>query len=240
MWAAAVVLVATMTVTGCASGAATGEAGDGDASPRATTTPAASTPAPEATPTTAPAADPLAAVDTIVVTAAGLSLRQGESELAALDVVAAPLDEAVALLTRVLGEPRPDGLDESHCRPAQTRWGWGAATHIGTPDLYTDAGTLTFTARDAAVETPDGREVRIETTGGLAVGDPIASLDAATDATMKDGASDAANHGLGIVYDLDRTAEIFDGEWSPHGASVYSTDGVIEVIRSTSTLKDFC
>lgn len=238
LWAAAAVLVATMTVAGCASGAAPGEAGDGDATPRATA--AASTPAPEAAATPAPAPDALASVDTIVVSAAGLSLRQGGAELAALDVAAVPLDDAVALLTRVLGEPRPDGLEESHCRPAQTRWGWGTATHIGTPDLYTDEGTLTFTARDATIEAPDGRTVRIETTGGLAVGDPIASLDAATDATVKDGGSSDAGSSLGIVYDLDHTEEISGGEWSPHGASVYSTDGAIEVIRSTSTLKDFC
>jgi len=240
LWAATAVLVATMTVAGCASGAATGDAGDGDATPRATATAAASTPAPEATATPAPAPDALASVDTIVVSAAGLSLRQGESELAALDVAAVPLDDAVALLTRVLGEPRPDGLEESHCRPAQTRWGWGTATHIGTPDLYTDEGTLTFTARDATIEAPDGRDVRIETTGGLAVGDPIATLDAETDATVKDDFSPGPGRNLGIVYDLDRTEEISGGEWSPHGASVHSTDGTIEAIRSTSTLKDFC
>jgi hypothetical protein len=239
LWAAAAVLVATMTVAGCASGAAPG---DGDATPRATATAAASTPAPapEATATPALAPDPLASVDTIVVSAAGLSFRQGGSELAALDVAAVPLDDAVSLLTRVLGEPRPDGLEQSHCRPAQTRWGWGAATHIGTPDLYTDEGTLTFTARDATIEAPDGRNVRIETTGGLAVGDPIATLDAETDATVKDDFSPGPERSLGIVYDLDRTEEISGGEWSPHGASVSSTDGTIEAIRSTSTLKDFC
>lgn len=247
LWAAAAaVLVTTMTVAGCAAGAAPGEPGEGSATPRATATAAASTssatPTPEASATPKPTleADPLAEVDTIVVSAAGLSLREGGSELATLDVAAVPLDDAVALLSRVLGEPRADGVEESHCRPAQTRWTWGTATRIGTRDLYTDEGTLTFAARDATLETPGGGTVRVETTGGLAVGDPVAPLDATTDATVKDDFSPGADRNLGIVYDLDRTQEISSGEWNPHGASVYSVNGTIEAIRSTSTLKDFC
>jgi hypothetical protein len=236
-WGIAVVTAAVLSsVAGCAGGDVVGSVPTATAT--ATVTAGAEPPS-TATPEPTPV-DELAAVDTIVVSAAGLSLRQGESELASLDVVAVPLDDAVALLARVLGEPRADGLEGSHCRPAQTRWGWGTATHIGTPDLYTDEGTLTFTARDAAIETPDGRSVRIETTGGLAVGDPIAPLDAATDATVKDDFSVEPGRDLGIVYDLDRTTQISGDEWSPHGASVHSTDGAIEVIRSTSTLKDFC
>lgn len=231
---AVVAAALVLSVAGCAGGSTVGEA------PTVTVT---ASPSSDPTSTSTPAPeefDELASVDTIVVTSAGLSLRRGESELAALDVAAVPLDDAVALLTRVLGEPRSDGLEDSHCRPAQTRWGWGTATHIGTPDLYTDEGTLTFTARDAAIETPEGRSVRIETTGGLAVGDPVATLDAETDATVKDDFSPGPERSLGIVYDLDRTEQISDGEWSPHGASVHSTDGTIDVIRSTSTLKDFC
>jgi hypothetical protein len=231
-WGIAVVTAAVLvSLTGCVDG-------DVGSSPTVTVTAGAE---PTSTATSEPTAvDELAAVDTIVVSAAGLSLRQGETELAMLDVVALPLDEAAALLSRTLGEPRAEGVEADHCRVAQTRWGWGTATHIGTPDLYTDEGTLTFTARDAAIETPDGRSVRIETTGGLAVGDPIVSLDAATDATVKDDFSVEPGRDLGIVYDLDRTEQISPDEWSPHGASVHSTDGVIEVIRSTSTLKDFC
>jgi hypothetical protein len=234
-WGIAVVTAAVLvSLTGCVGGDVVAEGPTVTATVTAVAEPT-STATPEPTPV-----DELAAVDTIVVSAAGLSLRQGETELAMLDVVALPLDDAVALLSRVLGEPRAAGVESDHCVAAQTRWGWGTATHVGTPDLYTDEGTLTFTARDAAIETPGGRSVRIETTGGLAVGDPIAPLDAATDATVKDDFSVEPGRDLGIVYDLDRTTQITSDEWSPHGASVHSTDGAIEVIRSTSTLKDFC
>ena len=240
LWAAAAVLVATMTVAGCASGAAPG---DGDATPRATATAAASTPAPapEATATPAPAPDPLASVDTIVVTAAGLSLRQGESELASLDVVALPLDEAVALLTRALGEPREAGVQEDHCQPAQTRWGWGEGTYLGTPDLHTDEGTLTFGTKDTSIETSDGRSVRLQTPGGVAVGDPIAPLAEATDpAYTDDFSADPSREVLSLVYDLVRADEVSGDEISPYGASVHSIDGLVTAILGPSTLKDYC
>ncbi|MBD8583651.1 hypothetical protein IFT90_03660 [Frigoribacterium sp. CFBP 8766] len=242
LWAATAVLVATMTVAGCASGAAPGEAGDGDATPRATATAAASTPAPaEATATPAPAPDALASVDTIVVTAAGLSLRQGEVELASLDVVALPLDEAVALLTRALGEPREAGVEEDHCQPAQTRWGWGEGTYLGTPDLYTDEGTLTFTTKDTSIETDDGRSVRLQTPGGIAVGDPIAPLAEATDpAYTDDFSADPSREVLSLVYDLVRADEVSGDEISPYGASVHSIDGLVTAILGPSTLKDYC
>ena len=236
LWAAAAVLVATMTVAGCASGAAPG---DGDATPRATATAAASAPAPEATATPAPAPDPLASVDTIVVSAAGLSLRQGESELASLDVVALPLDEAVALLSRALGEPEEAGVQQGHCTTAQTRWLWGDTTYLGTPDLYTDEGTLTFVTLDTSVSTSDGREVRLETTGGLAVGDPVAPLVEATDPALVDDFSVEPGRNLNLVYDLVRIDQLSD-EQSPYGASVGSVDGVVTAIRGQSMLKDYC
>jgi len=230
-WGIAVVAAAVLvSVAGCAGSDPTAEP-----APTVTVTASASS-----TPSASPApVDELASVDTIVVTAAGLSLRQGDSELAMLDVVALPLDEAVALLSRVLGEPQEAGVEEGHCTTAQTRWLWGDSTYLGTPDLYTDEGTLTFVTLDASVSTSDGREVRLETTGGLAVGDPVAPLVEATDPALVDDFSVEPGRNLNLVYDLVRIDQLSD-EQSPYGASVGSVDGVVTAIRGQSMLKDYC
>ena len=230
-WGIAVVAAAVLvSVAGCA-----GSDPSAEPAPTVTVTASASS-APSASP--APV-DELASVDTVVVTAAGLSLRQGDSELAMLDVVALPLDEAVALLSRVLGEPQEAGVEEGHCTTAQTRWLWGESTYLGTPDLYTDEGTLTFVTLDASVSTSDGREVRLETTGGLAVGDPVAPLVEATDPALVDDFSVEPGRNLNLVYDLVRIDQLSD-EQSPYGASVGSVDGVVTAIRGQSMLKDYC
>ena len=230
-WGIAVVAAAVLvSVAGCAGSDPTAEP-----APTVTVTASASS-----TPSASPApVDELASVDTIVVTAAGLSLRQGDSELAMLDVVALPLDEAVALLSRVLGEPQEAGVEEGHCTTAQTRWLWGDSTYLGTPDLYTDEGTLTFVTLDTSVSTSDGREVRLETTGGLAVGDPVAPLVEATDPALVDDFSVEPGRNLNLVYDLVRIDQLSD-EQSPYGASVGSVDGVVTAIRGQSMLKDYC
>jgi len=230
-WGIAVVAAAVLvSVAGCAGS-------DPTAEPAPTVTVTASA---NSTPSASPApVDELASVDTIVVTAAGLSLRQGDSELAMLDVVALPLDEAVALLSRVLGEPQEAGVEEGHCTTAQTRWLWGDSTYLGTPDLYTDEGTLTFVTLDTSVSTSDGREVRLETTGGLAVGDPVAPLVEATDPALVDDFSVEPGRNLNLVYDLVRIDQLSD-EQSPYGASVGSVDGVVTAIRGQSMLKDYC
>jgi len=230
-WGIAVVAAAVLvSVAGCA-----GSDPSAEPAPTVTVTASASS-APSASP--APV-DELASVDTIVVTAAGLSLRQGDSELAMLDVVALPLDEAVALLSRALGEPQEAGVEEGHCTTAQTRWLWGESTYLGTPDLYTDEGTLTFVTLDTSVSTSDGREVRLETTGGLAVGDPVAPLVEATDPALVDDFSVEPGRDLNLVYDLVRIDQLSD-EQSPYGASVGSVDGVVTAIRGQSMLKDYC
>jgi hypothetical protein len=230
-WGIAVVAAAVLvSVVGCAGS-------DPSAEPAPTVTVTASA---SSTPSASPApVDELASVDTIVVTAAGLSLRQGDSELAMLDVVALPLDEAVALLSRALGEPEEAGVEEGHCTTAQTRWLWGESTYLGTPDLYTDEGTLTFVTLDTSVSTSDGREVRLETTGGLAVGDPVAPLVEATDPALVDDFSGEPDRNLNLVYDLVRIDQLSD-EQSPYGASVGSVDGVVTAIRGQSMLKDYC
>ena len=230
-WGIAVVAAAVLvSVAGCA-----GSDPSAEPAPTVTVTASASS-APSASP--APV-DELASVDTVVVTAAGLSLRQGDSELAMLDVVALPLDEAVALLSRALGEPQEAGVEEGHCTTAQTRWLWGDSTYLGTPDLYTDEGTLTFVTLDTSVSTSDGREVRLETTGGLAVGDPVAPLVEATDPALVDDFSVEPGRDLNLVYDLVRIDQLSD-EQSPYGASVGSTDGLVTAIRGQSMLKDYC
>lgn len=230
-WGIAVVTAAVLvSVAGCAGS-------DPAAEPAPTVTVTASA---SSTPSASPApVDELASVDTVVVTAAGLSLRQGDSELAMLDVVALPLDEAVALLSRALGEPEEAGVEEGHCTTAQTRWLWGESTYLGTPDLYTDEGTLTFVTLDTSVSTSDGREVRLETTGGLAVGDPVAPLVQATDPALVDDFSVEPGRNLNLVYDLVRIDQLSD-EQSPYGASVGSVDGVVTAIRGQSMLKDYC
>ena len=230
-WGIAVVAAAVLvSVAGCAGSDPTAEP-----APTVTVTASASS-----TPSASPApVDELASVDTIVVTAAGLSLRQGDSELAMLDVVDLPLDEAVVLLSRALGEPEEAGVEEGHCTTAQTRWLWGDSTYLGTPDLYTDEGTLTFVTLDASVSTSDGREVRLETTGGLAVGDPVAPLVEATDPALVDDFSVEPGRNLNLVYDLVRIDQLSD-EQSPYGASVGSVDGVVTAIRGQSMLKDYC
>jgi hypothetical protein len=234
-WRVAVVAAAVLVSVSACSGA--GQVGEA-ATPAATVTVTAS---PSGTPEPTATTDELASVDTVVVSSAGLSLRRGDVELAAVDVVAMPLDDAVELLTRVLGEPREAGVEGDHCLRAQTRWGWGDGTYLGTPDLYTDEGALTFTTKDTAIETDDGRSVRLQTPGGIAVGDPVAPLAETTDpALVDDFSADPSVPTLALVYDLVRADEISGDEVNPYGASVQSVDGVVEVIRGASFLRDYC
>ncbi|MDY0945764.1 hypothetical protein SOM11_07155 [Frigoribacterium sp. CFBP9039] len=216
------------------------------AAPSATPTSSAvasQTPAPLTTAAAAPeqGADALDSVDTIVVSATQLSLREADSEVASIDLVGTPLDDAVSTLTEVLGEPRQSDLEAASCVRAQTAWAWGDTTRIGTPDQFTDDGTLSFGTNETAVATSDGRSVRIETLTGEAVGDSVAPLDGAFDATVKDDfASVPDQELLSIVYDLVRNPQVKDGDYRPYGASVYSEKGVIEAIQGPNEIKSDC
>jgi len=238
MTAAAAVSVSVMAVlAGCTA--------TDSAAPSATPTSSAvasQTPAPSTT-AAAPeqGADALDSVDTIVVSATQLSLRAADSEVASIALVGTPLDDAVSTLTDVLGEPRPSDLEASSCVRAQTAWSWGDATRIGTPDLHTDDGTLSFGTNETAVATTDGRSVRIETLTGEAVGDSVAPLDEALDATVKDDfASVPDQELLSIVYDLVRNPQVDSGDYRPYGASVYSEKGIIAAIQGPNEIKSDC
>jgi hypothetical protein len=186
-------------------------------------------------------ADALDSVDTIVVSATQLSLREADSEVATIGLVGTPLDDAVSTLTEVLGEPRSSNLEAASCVRAQTAWAWGDTTRIGTPDIHTDDGTLSFGTNETAVATSDGRTVRIETLTGEAVGDSVAPLDEAFDATVKDDFATAPDRELlSIVYDLVRNPQVREGDYRPYGASVFSEKGVIASIIGPNEIKSDC
>lgn len=238
MTAAAAVSVSVMAVlAGCTT--------TDSAAPTTSPSASASTSQAPAPSTTAAApeqgADALDSVDTIVVSATQLSLRAADSEVASIALVDTPLDDAVSTLTEVLGEPRPSDLEAASCVRAQTAWAWGDTTRIGTPDLHTDDGTLSFGTNETAVATTDGRSVRIETLTGEAVGDSVAPLDEALDATVKDDfASVPDQELLSIVYDLVRNPQVDSGDYRPYGASVYSEKGVIAAIQGPNEIKSDC
>jgi len=239
MTAAAAVSVSVMAVL---AGCTTTDSAAPTSSPSASAS-TSQTPAPSTSAAAAPeqGADALDSVDTIVVSATQLSLRAADSEVASIALVGTPLDDAVSTLTDVLGEPRPSDLEASSCVRAQTAWSWGDATRIGTPDLHTDDGTLSFGTNETAVATTDGRSVRIETLTGEAVGDSVAPLDEALDATVKDDfASVPDQELLSIVYDLVRNPQVDSGDYRPYGASVYSEKGVIAAIVGPNEIKSDC
>lgn len=238
-WAAMAAGVLVLTA-GCSGTAGSG--GTASPSPSPTATAAAATPAPTptptATPTPTPAADPLAAVDTIVFTAAALSLREGGAEIGSVPLVGEPLDDAVAVLTRVLGQPEPDGVLRDHCVKAQTRWAWDEL-RLGTADLYTDEGTLSFRVETPTVTAADGHEVRVETPGGVAVGEPIGPLVAAVPVDQHDTFDPAGTGHISVVFDLVRTRESH-GEMFPHGAIAWGDEGVVRGLGGPAELKDQC
>lgn len=214
-------------------------------SPSASASPSAST-SPAPAPSTTAAApeqgeDALDSVDTIVVSATQLSLREADSEVATIALVGTPLDDAVSTLREVLGEPRSSDLEAASCVRAQTAWAWGDTTRIGTPDIHTDDGTLSFGTNETAVATTDGRSVRIESLTGEAVGDSVAPLDEALDSTVKDDFATAPDQELlSIVYDLVRNPQVDSGDYRPYGASVYSEKGVIAAIVGPNEIKSDC
>jgi hypothetical protein len=230
-----------LAVTGCTtSGVSDGPSAPASSAAGASTAPSAGAADPTGTPVPAPApvADPLADVDTIVFSAASLSLRARDVEVASVPLVGEPLDDAVAVLSRVLGEPVADGVEEDHCVAAQTRWAWGEV-RLGTADLYADEGSLVFRAEQPTVSAPDGREVRIETPGGVAVGDPVGPL--ATQVPLEDqDAFDPDGTGrLSLVVDRVRTRESA-GEMYPYGALVWSEGGTVLGLAGPGELKDQC
>ena len=226
--AAAVAVSMTAVLAGCTSTEA--PAAESTASdPQATSSPALES-----------GSDALAGVDSIVVSSAGLSLRDADSEVASIDLVGTTLDDALETLTLVLGAPRSSDVEAGSCVSAQTAWAWGDNTVIGTADALTDEGTLTFGTNQTSVETADGRTVRIETPTGAAVGDPVAPIADGLDASVKDTFDTVPEEErLSVVYDLARNDQV-DGEWNPYGASVYSEKGVIEAIRGPGHIKSTC
>ncbi|WP_156357382.1 hypothetical protein [Frigoribacterium sp. Leaf263] len=242
--AAAVLSVSVMAVlAGCTTTDSAAPSATPTSSPSASAS-ASTSPVP-APSTTAAApeqgADALDSVDTIVVSATQLSLREADSEVATIALVGTPLDDAVSTLSEVLGEPRSSDLEAASCVRAQTAWAWGDTTRIGTPDIHTDDGTLSFGTNETAVATSDGRSVRIETLTGEAVGDSVAALDAAFDATVKDDFATAPDRELlSIVYDLVRNPQVREGDYRPYGASVFSERGVIASIIGPNEIKSDC
>jgi hypothetical protein len=241
--AAAAVSVSVMAVlAGCTTTDSAAPPATPTSSPSASAS-TSQTPAPSTTAAAAPeqGADALDSVDTIVVSATQLSLRDADSEVATIGLVGTPLDDAVSTLTEVLGEPRSSNLEAASCVRAQTAWAWGDTTRIGTPDIHTDDGTLSFGTNETAVATSDGRTVRIETLTGEAVGDSVAPLDEAFDATVKDDFATAPDRELlSIVYDLVRNPQVREGDYRPYGASVFSEKGVIASIIGPNEIKSDC
>lgn len=238
-WAATA--VALVALTGCVGVGAPGAEGDPSSSTAAPPS-AGPTSTPTSTATSAPTppaeADPLAAVDTVVFGATALSLRDGDVEVGTVPLVGEPLDDAVSVLTRVLGEPVADGVLGGHCAVPQTRWAWGEV-RLGTADLYTDEGSLVFRAEQASVSTPDGRDVRIETPGGVAVGDPIGPLAAQVPVEHQSDFDPNGTGFLSLVYDLVRTRESA-GETNPYGAIAWSEGGTVAGLGGPGWLLDEC
>lgn len=238
---AAAVTMSVMTVlVGCTAQEAPASSSSSPTSAAPSQTSAPSAPGDGATDADG-TADALAAVDTIVVSATQLSLREADTEVAAIGLVGTSLDDAVETLSGVLGEPRSSDLAAASCVRAQTAWAWGDTTRIGTADLFTDDGTLSFGTNETAVATSDGRTVRIETPTGEAVGDSVESLDDAFASTVKDDFPSVPEQELlSIVYDLVRNPQVDDGSWRPYGASVYSEKGVIHSIMGPNEIKSDC
>jgi hypothetical protein len=185
------------------------------------------------------APDPLATVDTIVVGAAGLSLRSGDAEIAMLPFAGGDLDEQAATLETVFGaEGEPAGIEsDENCVAPQTRWSWGETYH-GTRALHTDEGSLVFLTFDDAVTRPDGSEVRIETTNGLAVGDIDDAFRPLPDLQKDESFAEETGYGY-YLYDVLRVGE---GSLEPtvYGALAVTVEGVVDHLASPTTLQDYC
>ncbi|MFC3272936.1 hypothetical protein ACFOE1_01380 [Agromyces mediolanus] len=106
------VVATALVLTGCA------------AEPAPTPTPSPSA-APPVSPTPTPSADPLAAVDALVVRPTVLELRAGEEVVESLDYMSDP-SEAVAVLTALFGRPAAEEpYDGGNHRPDGIRHAWG-------------------------------------------------------------------------------------------------------------------
>ena len=231
-------LMVTLLATGC-----TGSAGaDGGATATATATVTAeATPTATSTPEAAP--DPLATVDTIVVSGTGLSLRRGDAEIAMLPFAGGDLGEQAATLETVFGAPgEPAGVEGDHCVEPQTRWAWGETYH-GTRALSTDEESLVFLTYDDAVTRPDGSEVRIETTGGLAVGevdDPFRALpEDQKDESWVESDTEVGGRAY-YLYDVVRTTDEAGFEPGKYGALGVTEGGVVDRIAAPTSLYDYC
>lgn len=226
-------LMVAILAAGCAGGAG---------APTETTTATATVTAeatPTATSTPEAAPDPLATVDTIVVGAAGLSLRSGDAEISMLPFAGGDLDEQAATLETVFGAPgEPAGIEsDANCVEPQTRWAWGETYH-GTRALHTDEGSLVFLTFDDAVARPDGSEVRIETTQGIAVGE-VDDAFRPLPAEQKDETFAADTGRAYYVYDALRITET-SLEPMVYGALAVTVDGLVDRIASPTTLHDYC
>ena len=233
-------LLITLVATGCAGSAGA----DGEPSATTTTTVTAeAAPAETTTPSPTQAPDPLTTVDTIVVGGTGLSLRRGDAEIVSLPFAGGDLDEQVETLTTVFGsEPVPAVVEGDHCVQPQTRWAWGETYH-GTRALHTDEGSLVFLTYDAALTRPDGSEVRIETTDGLAVGevdDPFRALpEDQKDESWVEFDTEVGGHAY-YLYDVVRTTDEIGPEPGKYGALGITIGGVVDRIAAPTSLYDYC
>ena len=226
-------LMVAMLAAGCTGGT---EEPTGTTTATATVT-AEATPTATSTPEAEP--DPLATVDTVVVGAAGLSLRSGDAEIAMLPFAGGDLDEQAATLETVFGAPGEAAgvVSDQNCVADQTRWGWSETYH-GTRSLHTDEGSLVFLTFDDAVTRPDGSEVRIDTTNGLAVGDIDDAFRPLPDLQKDESFAEETGYGY-YLYDVLRVGE---GSLEPtvYGALAVTVEGVVDHLASPTTLQDYC
>ncbi len=160
--AVAAATIGVLLVAGCSGKA-------GDAMPTST---ASSTPS--------PSADPLSAVDAILVGGDGLHLRHGSETLTVLDYRDDPT-QVLAALTAVLGAPTSTSETEgtNHTVPATLTEFGGLRVYSPHYDEPVTADYLARPAWTVSVTTPTAGSIAVKTSAGLVVGEPFADAKSA-------------------------------------------------------------
>jgi len=233
--ALATALLITLTTAGCATSTP-------GAAPTTSATPP--TPGPTATSTPEPTpADPLASVDSVVVSGTGLALVRGDDVLETLPFVGGDLDEVRALLDRVFADDAvaAGSVSEHPCVADQTRWSWGDALYLASPSLTTDDGSLHLVLRGSTLPGGQG-DVALETSEGVAVGDevaPLVDLVSGLDPSRVEQDDPSVGGRTRVLYDLVRDDSDELGPYH-YGALAEAEGGAVTVVDTPRYLQDRC